>query len=677
VTSTYRSTRQLVGRLLCQRGGATRIEYDVLDGEPLEIRGLGDEAAFVPQPFPAHPPAPGVVGPRKGIAPYALWAAVQLAASTAGGGQSVLISVIEGISNFASWCVSLLEEDWEDVNLPQFFTEPPEGSSDKQLLDIALTVTSDLFGPDSREQRLLRFGIALHHGRMPGRLARILVELVERRILRIVIATSTLTQGVNLPFETILVPGLTRQSGRVTVQEFTNLIGRAGRPGVATEGQALVLLREDLPAWQRRRDLADYRATLAEWTGGQSPSGPNRGPLAALITLIRGRWISAYPATADAFEAWLEATAVGGEGDEDDPLLRSLDTLDGVLLAALEESSGDVEEALRRVWNETFTRYATVEEARLEQAFLARGNAVARRFGDAEERRRIYRTNLPPRAAETLYAAAPALIEHLRQGADYWRWGADRRYSYVEHTIEIVTQVRPFTISQRVRQSQATWRDVLLWWLNPSAAVRTPSVAQVGNWHDFISQSFTYRFAWGLSAMTLLNVPAVGATNTDVWADAGIPPAGLWMKELVTWGTLDPVAAYILSRRVADARPEAEALALDYYGQVDTQATEDPLTPTAIQEWAASLEVARVRDLRPSVPARIGVRLNPRVADASQLGRTRVVPLTRTDHIDWADPAGYVLATSERPDDWTQDAPRRLDFMLNPTDAVVESSAYM
>jgi hypothetical protein len=39
VTSDYRSTRQLVGRLMCQSGGRTRIEYDVLDGQPLVVRG--------------------------------------------------------------------------------------------------------------------------------------------------------------------------------------------------------------------------------------------------------------------------------------------------------------------------------------------------------------------------------------------------------------------------------------------------------------------------------------------------------------------------------------------------------------------------------------------------------------------------------------------------------------
>jgi len=291
-----------------------------------------------------------------------------------------------------------------------------------------------------------------------------------------------------------------------------------------------VLLLQDLPRWRRATDERDYRATIADWVGGRAMSTLGRSPLATLINLIFDRWPGTDP---DDFEAWLETTAVGGEEAEDDPLLRTVDALDGVLLAALQESDGEVEEALRRVWNETFARYASVEEECLGRAFIPRGRAVARRFQDSEERRRIYRTNLPPRTAQTLYAAAPGLIEHLRSGEAYWTWGSERRLAYIERAIELVSQVQPFAIAETVGGSTATWRDVLRWWLNRSAAARRPTVAQVGAWHDFIARSFTYRFAWGLAAMTLLSVPANDAPNADVWTDAGIPPAGSWIKELV------------------------------------------------------------------------------------------------------------------------------------------------
>jgi DEAD/DEAH box helicase len=557
VRSDYRSTRQLVGRLICFAGGITRINYDVLDGQTLELQGIGDAAPYVPRPFPPHPPAPAFTGPQKGMAPFALWVALNLArVDGLGAQQTVLISVIEGIANFAGWCTALLEDEWTNVGLPAFFVEPEEGTEDWMIWQRALAVTGDLFGETSREFRLLQRGIVVHHGRMPGRLPRLLVELVERRIVRVVLATSTLTQGVNLPFETILIPGLSRQTGRISPQEFRNLVGRAGRPGTSTEGQALVLMLNNLEGWQRARAEADYRATINEWMRGTAAAGATRSPLAALIEMIWQRWDGGDP---EAFEAWLEMTAVDDPDVVDEALEAPLGTLDAVLLAVLAEGEGDVDGDLRRVWRESFARYASAEEERLSRAFQARGVAVARRFALEGERQRVYRTSLAPRDARALYEAAPGLVEHLQTGNEYWRWDADERLAYIETAVELVSGVPRFAVSQTAgRQSTATWRDLLRWWLDPSGAGRTPTVTQVGKWHDFISTEFAYRFAWGLTAMALSALEPDVAATPDAWRDAGIPWAALWIKEMLQWGSLDPVAAYLLSRQIADTRAEAE-----------------------------------------------------------------------------------------------------------------------
>lgn len=675
VTSDYRSTRQLVGRLLCRAGGGTRIEYDVLDGESLEVRGLGDDAAYVPQPFPPHPPAVEFTGAKKGMAPFALWAALQLAGGDESGShQSVLISVVEGIANFVGWCVSLLEDVWVDVAMPGFFVEPLPDSGDRRLWELALKVTEDLFGPESRELRLLRKGIAVHHGRMPGRLPRLIVELVERRIVRVVIATSTLTQGVNLPFETILIPGLKRQSGRLTAQEFANLVGRAGRPGVATEGQALVLLLDGVSRWQREQASADYLATIRDWVGGASALSTTESPLAALINLIWTRWPGADP---DEFERWLEVTAVGEGAAPAESPLAPLDVLDGVLVAALEDSDLGTEDGLRRVWSETFARYASAEEERLRRAFIARGEAVARHFVDTEERRRVYQTSLPPRDARQLREVAPTLLDHLRTGRDYWQWDSASRYRFVESAVEIVSRVPRFSPRSTVGRSSATWQDVLRWWLDPAHASPRPSVAQVGVWHDFVAQQFAYRFAWGASGMTLLGIPAGATASVDALAEAGIPPAALWLKDLVTWGTLEPVAAYLLARRVADARPDAEALARRYYDELDVREMGDPLDPGAIRAWATTLQGPPSRGRVAALADRIDAQLTPHLAGAQDIGRWRVVPSGADAQIQWLDVAGYLLAESKVPAGWSEQAVHDHDFVLNTVERVVEVSPYL
>jgi len=76
-----------------------------------------------------------------------------------------------------------------------------------------------------------------------------MTDLIDRRICPVTLATATLTEGVNLPFDIIFLTSLERRSFDTQAQqpivvpmstaEFRNLAGRAGRPGAAEsiEGQ--------------------------------------------------------------------------------------------------------------------------------------------------------------------------------------------------------------------------------------------------------------------------------------------------------------------------------------------------------------------------------------------------------------------------------------------------------
>src|SRR3546814_20086794 len=60
-------------------------------------------------------------------------------------------------------------------------------------------------GPDSFEIRLLDRGITTSHGQMPQRLRRLMTDLIERGICPVTLATETLTEGVNLPFDIVFL----------------------------------------------------------------------------------------------------------------------------------------------------------------------------------------------------------------------------------------------------------------------------------------------------------------------------------------------------------------------------------------------------------------------------------------------------------------------------------------
>ena len=159
------------------------------------------------------------------------------------------------------------------------------------------------------------------------------------------------------------------------------------------------------------------------------------------------------------------------------------------------------------------------------------------------------------------------------------------------------------------------------------------------------------------------------------WPRSGLPWIAFWLKELILWGTLDPVAAFLLARGTVVDRPQAEAEALAYYAELPKDITaNDYLDPRRIRDW---VEAKRIR---PERPARVrAMQVNAdlvRERAAYQRERLEVFPLDIDDQINWIDPAGYVVARSPRPAAWL-DAPGDFDFELDIANGVVNCESYL
>lgn len=72
---------------------------------------------------------------------------------------------------------------------------------------------------------------------------------------------------------------------------------------------------------------------------------------------------------------------------------------------------------------------------------------------------------------------------------------------------------------------------------------------------------------WGLGSVLGLMLDLVGdegptrALEIDDWPRSGMPWTAFWLKELLLWGTLEPMAAFLLARGDAIDRPSAEEAA--------------------------------------------------------------------------------------------------------------------
>ena len=90
----------------------------------------------------------------------------------------------------------------------------------------------------------LAIGVAAHHGALAP-VQRELVELAfARELVKVVFATETLAVGVNLPARSVVIDRVvrpTRQGGELlSVAEFAQLSGRAGRRGIDDSGYVIV-----------------------------------------------------------------------------------------------------------------------------------------------------------------------------------------------------------------------------------------------------------------------------------------------------------------------------------------------------------------------------------------------------------------------------------------------------
>lgn len=76
---------------------------------------------------------------------------------------------------------------------------------------------------------LMRRGIVIHHGSMPLKARMLIEKFVNSGYARICLATSTLMQGINMPFDVVWVDSFYFPDQKKKTLDFKNLIGRAGR----------------------------------------------------------------------------------------------------------------------------------------------------------------------------------------------------------------------------------------------------------------------------------------------------------------------------------------------------------------------------------------------------------------------------------------------------------------
>ncbi len=138
------------------------------------------------------------------------------------------------------------------------------GRTDRQRLREVLDEAARTLGPevlDRELKALYRKGIAFHHAGLHVQLKSLVERLYEARLLRVLYTTTTFALGINMPARTVVMDTIEefdgRQMGPVSVRQFMQKAGRAGRRGMDEAGS--VVLRVDFEDYGRTRPhLARY-----------------------------------------------------------------------------------------------------------------------------------------------------------------------------------------------------------------------------------------------------------------------------------------------------------------------------------------------------------------------------------------------------------------------------------
>ena len=228
VRSEWRPTRQRYGTIEW-RGASGRLNYDLQSNGPFLARFIRSLPARGRQrkPYP------------RALNDVTLMSAWHFAEE----GKRTMIFVTQAnwVEGYGKRVVHLVERGYLGSLL-----------QDSDAITTATTIGNEWLGHDHPAVQCLRYGVAVHHGRLPSPFLREVERLLASGKINVTVASPTLAQGLNLNAAVLLVPYLVRAGRQISSAELANVAGRAGRAFVDTEGLILHVMDDNF-ALRRNR----------------------------------------------------------------------------------------------------------------------------------------------------------------------------------------------------------------------------------------------------------------------------------------------------------------------------------------------------------------------------------------------------------------------------------------
>ncbi len=580
VCSDWRPTRQRFGMLTWRERDA-RLRLDLTNNGPFVDRFVVQRPARGKEKKPY---------PRK-ASHLALFAAWEFAAQ----GKRTLIFSTQAnwVEGYGEQVVDLCKRGYLDSLL-----------EDEVSIARALEIGKEWLGEGHPAVASLKAGVAIHHGRLPSPFLRELEILLSEGVLKVIVASPTLSQGLNLNAAVLLVPTLYRAGKLITGEEFANVAGRAGRAFVDVEG-LIVHVMFDRATWRS----GEWRGLVASSRARTLKSGLIQIVAEILKRLAREGVLAradAWEYLANARVAWkslkeeealsarfAEGSEVAVDEDEDDnegddheeenveqeplsELVERLDTTVFGLVEALDADRADLprllDEALKgSLWARQMAREGEGVEEIHRKVFEARANLIWS-VTTPQARRGHFAMGVGLEAGLTIDAMADELGSLVdRADAASLPGDVDELADALAGLGERLLVMPPF-IPDKKNALPANWKAILKQWVSGA------EIAEVGPQNmKLVEEAFTYRLVWALEAIRARRM-SLG------WSPDLIPGAGAASLET-------GVPRFMMSMLVRAGLPSRRAA-------ISAIESTDPVfgTPAEMRAWLESDEITAFTD---------------------------------------------------------------------------------
>lgn len=143
-----------------------------------------------------------------------------------------------------------INDTWEIADhLYSYF----DNVEDEDILLVQRFVAAEL-GENFPLVKYLSKGIGIHHAGLPDEVRYLMEWLMEENKLRVLVATTTIAQGINFPVSAVLMASYSYPFGEMPVRDFWNIVGRAGRIDQKSLGIVGIAVKNE----NDKRKIMDY-----------------------------------------------------------------------------------------------------------------------------------------------------------------------------------------------------------------------------------------------------------------------------------------------------------------------------------------------------------------------------------------------------------------------------------